>query len=188
MRKMAEHWNVCMQICEDEKNQAVEHIGKLEEVLMEREESLLEAHAALVDQESLSRGLKVQLEELQVKRNEPSEKEQAMSAEIRKLREQLSASQVRTAEMCEKYKVCKTKINEAIREQQDLYTRSNEHCKRLKIELEKAELERNEKTAAVDNALELSQQKREEMRILVQQRVAELEKEADLSKRDNSRS
>ncbi|KAI6784508.1 uncharacterized protein J7T54_006553 [Emericellopsis cladophorae] len=180
MRKMAEYWNICMQICEDEKNQAVEHIGKLEEILMEREVSLLEAQAALVDQESLSRGLKDQLEELQVKRNEPSEQEQAMSAEIRKLREQLSFSQVRTAEMCEKYKGCKTKINEAIKEQQDLYTRSNEHCKRLKNELEKAELERNEKTAAVDKAVQLSQQKREEMRILVQQRLAELEKEADL--------
>ncbi|KAG9254678.1 uncharacterized protein F5Z01DRAFT_673825 [Emericellopsis atlantica] len=177
---MAEHWNVCIQICEDEKNQAVEHIGKLEEILMQRDESLLEAHAALVNQESLSRGLKDQLEELQVKRNESSKQEQAMSAEIRKLREQLSASQVRTAELGEKYKICKTKINEAIKEQQDLYTRSNEHCKRLKIELERAELERNEKTAAVDEALQLSRQKREEMRILVQQRLAELEKEAHL--------
>lgn len=164
MQHVAQYWNECIQISEEEKNHANREIESLQHQLQRQEVKLSESRSMLkLKQHDLecaeSLGRQLQEEGLQIK-----DENRSLSEEVQTLRGQLSESEAHTAKLRERHRQIRDKLNEAIQEQQGLYKRSQAFYEDLSGKLRQEKEERETYTSRMDELLQTSRHKREEMK------------------------
>ncbi|PHH75107.1 hypothetical protein CDD80_2627 [Ophiocordyceps camponoti-rufipedis] len=164
MQHVAQYWNECIQISEEEKNHANREIESLQHQLQRQEAKLSESRSMLKRKQhdlecAESLGRQLQEEGLQIK-----DENRNLSEEVQTLRDQLSESEAHTAKLRERHRQIRDKLNEAIQEQQGLYKRSQAFYEDLSGQLRQEKEERETYTSRMDELLETSRHKREEMK------------------------
>ncbi|KAL6409679.1 hypothetical protein AUP68_06067 [Ilyonectria robusta] len=177
MHHVAQYWNECMRISEDEKQEAAWEIERLQTEISQREKELDKSFGLLSKKEIEIKGARKRCQELEHQENQATGENHRLNGEIKSLQEQLEASQKHAEGLKDKYRTCRSKLNEAISEQQALFQRSRELYRATRKELEEEKSSRVADSLAVDNAIEIGRKKREEMRICLDELRTQAERE-----------
>jgi hypothetical protein len=175
MLKVAEQWNECIQTAEEEKEEAMNEMDRLQAVLLRQYKLLEETQASLRDERAEVQKMKDQCSEFQEREVGAHKEKLKLSNEIESLRNDLEDSQKRVGKWGEKFK---TKINEVISEQNDLHQRSHGYYEIVLKELQETEKKRSSETDAIKKAIALSQEKRKEMALVLEE--SQLQSQRDL--------
>ncbi|PFH60590.1 hypothetical protein XA68_10691 [Ophiocordyceps unilateralis] len=164
MQHVAQYWNECMQILEDEKNQVNQDMECLQHQLQRQGAKLSESRSMLTQKQhelECAHSHRRQLEEegLQIK-----EENRRLSDEAQSLRGQLAESKAQATRLQERHRQIRHRLNEAIQEQQALFKRSKSFYEDSMAALRKDKEERDSYKGRMDAALETSHRKREEMK------------------------
>ncbi|KAH6894259.1 hypothetical protein B0T10DRAFT_545802 [Thelonectria olida] len=184
MHHVAQYWNECIRISEDEKMQANLEIEQLQNELVQQEEKLVKTIDLVKAKEALVENAKGRCAELEGQSQETAGENERLRDEIMTLVKQLDESKKQVSELKGKHRTYRNKLNEAISEQQELYTLSCQAYEetRKAHELTREELQ-NEKAShaaeakTIEAALETSRQKREEMKSCLEMFQAEADQE-----------
>lgn len=181
MHQVAQHWNECIQIAEDERNQANWEIERLQQRLQRQELKLSESQSLLGKKQRELENAERQCHQLEENDSHMMNENQRLSDEVEALHGQLSESQARATELREKQRQIRDKLNEAIQEQQDLYKRSQTFYEDSLSELRRENEKRVADSTKIDEALEKGRRKREEMMGCLQELRAKTDLEHRLS-------
>jgi hypothetical protein len=179
MLKVAEQWNECIQTAEEEKEEAMNEMDRLQAVLLQQCKLLEETQASLKVERAEGEKMKYQYNELQEREVGAQEEKQRLSNEIESLRKDLEDSQKRVAKWGEKFKI---KINEVISEQNDLHQRSHGYYGTMLKELQETEKKRVSETDAIKKAITLSQEKRKEMALVLEKSQLQSQRDLEFSR------
>lgn len=181
MHQVAQYWNECIQIAEEEKNQAGWEIERLQHELHRHQLKLTESRSMLDDKVRELHDIEHRNRQLEEKDSQNTTENSRLGNEVEELHDQLSESKTRATALEEKHRRYRLKLNEAIKEQQALFLRSRafyeESLSKLRDENEKRVTDSN----LIDKALENSRQKREEMKRCLEEFRGEMERESRLS-------
>lgn len=181
MFQVAEYWNQCMLIAEEEKEEANDEIERLQDEVVRQCRKMEEAQALLSQKQSHIQTIEDRCKSLEERDSGVTDRNDKLSGEIEELRNQLAESKGREAQLTGKTKTYKKKINEVIVEQQNLYKQSREYCERTLKAIREDEGIREERAREIDEALKVSQHKREEMRKVFQEFQAHVKQESEHS-------
>lgn len=185
MHNVAAYWNECLQIAQDEKDAANREIEKLQAEMRRAKKKLDKAALLLSKKDAQVTQVESLCETLQQEGSQAACETQRLTGEVQGLREKLSSSQGQTSELKERYSVCKKKLNEAIKEQQDLFQRSRGFYDDMIKQLEEEKSIRESKSKVIDQALENSNKKREELRRCFQESRKQMQSQAHESEFQN---
>lgn len=164
MHQVAQYWNECMQIAEEERDAATWELDALQDDLNRHKAKLIETESKLEEKKRALQQFEERYRQLEHDGSKAADQNKKMTDETALLRDRLAESQSRAVQLenkCQKYK---TKINEAIIEQQDLWKRSRAfHAESMK-ELEREHQQRISEAAKVEQALDASRLKSEQLR------------------------
>ncbi|VUC21734.1 unnamed protein product [Clonostachys rosea] len=164
MQKLAQYWNRCLQIAEDEKSEATEVIERLQIEMKGQSRKLEEAQLLLTQKEVQVNELESQNAELKEHDNGTSGQNAMLTEEVDELRKELSNSNTKISHLGEKCKTFKKKINEVLTEQQALYGQVESSFQAAVTELQQEKAKRETNIKEIGNALELCEKQREEMK------------------------
>ncbi|KND90590.1 hypothetical protein TOPH_04784 [Tolypocladium ophioglossoides CBS 100239] len=164
MHQVAQYWNECIQIAEEEKNQANWEIERLQHELHRHQLKLAESRSILDDKVRELHDIEHRHRQLKENDCQNTTENRRLGNEVEDLRDQLSESKTRATALEEKHQRYRLKLNEAIKEQQALFLRSRAFYKESLSELQKENEKRLTDSNLIDKALENSRQKREEMK------------------------
>ncbi|CAM1502000.1 Fc.00g039840.m01.CDS01 [Cosmosporella sp. VM-42] len=164
MQQVAEYWNECMRIAEDERDDANWEIERLQSEMRQQEERLNKSLQLLSEKEVQFQSTQAHCKELEDQEAQVATEKLRLSGEVESLRNQLNESKKRAATLGDKSRTYRTKLNEAIAEQQALFLRSRAFYQEAQQELQKEKNNRAIHAQTIDKALEASRQKREELK------------------------
>ncbi|KAM0561093.1 hypothetical protein ACHAPJ_003594 [Fusarium lateritium] len=179
MQNVAEHWNECIQIAEAERDEANGVIARLEDEVHYADKVLNETMQLVYEKESSIKESEARCKKLQEEGSQTEKETQRLQSEVESLRSDLAKSQKDVTAIHEKYRKNRSKLNEAITEQQDLFTRARNLYQDTSEELRKEKDSRAADAKAVEQALEASHKKREELKSCIEIYRAEMEQEGD---------
>lgn len=182
MGKVVDHWNEVLQMSEQDLDNANNHIIHLEEDISQKAQQLEGAEARLLERERHIQDFEERWKNVEDDQANAFRTNEGLTGQVESLREELTKSRTRVNTATEKCKTYKEKINQAIHEQQQLYQRSRSYYESVLHELKAEEQKKATRSTEVDNALELSQKKREEMHRAFNEFQASARKEAEQSK------
>lgn len=181
MHHVAQYWNECMRISEDEKQEAAWEIERLQTEISQREKELDKSFGLLSKKETEIKGAQKRCQELEHQEHQAAGENHRLNGEIESLQEQLEASKKHAEGLKDKYRTCRSKLNEAISEQQALFQRSRELYQATRKELEEEKSSLAADSLAIDNAIEIGRKKREEMKICLDELRTQAEREGHRS-------
>lgn len=182
MGKVVYYWNEAIELRDKDLEQAKDHIDHLVEDVAAKSEALLAAKSDLSKLQTHVREVDERCKGMKEEQAIKSRRNEDLSLEIQSLLGKLTESEARIANTDSKYKQYKKKINQTISEQQELYKRSRDHYDNVLQEVKLAEQRKVDKANEVDSALQVSQQKREELREAFKEFRASTLKEVEQSK------
>jgi len=174
MSQMAQYWNKCIQISNEEKACAENEIGRLQSELLQQNEQLRERSDLLKERNVKLQELSNRYQELEKKKFYDAE---SKDNELSRLNNELKQSRAQVDIMQGKYRTYRDKLNEAIKEQQELYSRAHVTHDNIIKEAQKMADERTADSQAFKKALRLNTKKRNELR----HKINELQREIDHS-------
>ncbi|KAF4504704.1 hypothetical protein G6O67_008120 [Ophiocordyceps sinensis] len=177
MHQVAQYWNECIQIAEDERNQANWEIERLQHRLQRQDLKLSESRSLLSKKQLELEDAERHCHQLQENDSHMASENQRLSGEVETLRVQLSESQTRATELRNRQRQVRDKLNEAVQEQQDLYKRSRAFYEESMSALRKENEQRVADSTKIDEALEKGRQKREEMMRCLQELRDKMDRE-----------
>lgn len=169
MDQAVKHWNECMQLATEESAQAKSTIKTLKRRIQQQEDDLHAAQKALQVGSASFQGLKSKYKELQAKDTQVLEDKKGLEVQLQDLQAKYDNLQNQVGEMSTKYSGCKDKLNDAISEQRDLFNKSRDFYRNLEDQLKHDDEQRQHDAAAVENALQICQQKRQELENVIDQ-------------------
>ncbi|POR31475.1 Uncharacterized protein TPAR_08304 [Tolypocladium paradoxum] len=181
MHQVAQYWNECIQIAEEEKNQANWEIERLQHELRRHQLKLTESRSMLDDKVRELHDIQHRHQQLEETDSQNTSENRRLGNEIEELRDQLCESKTRATALEEKHRQYRLKLNEAIKEQQALFLRSRAFYEESLSELRKENEKRVTDSNLIDKALEDSGQKREEMKRCLEEFRGEMERESRLN-------
>ncbi|KAK5995138.1 hypothetical protein PT974_03533 [Cladobotryum mycophilum] len=164
MNQVAEHWNECVRITEDETIQANLEIERLQEDLHFQGQQLQESRVTLDHINEELHNVESLYKKLQDDDSRVIGENKTLSNEIESLRNELSESKSRSETLADKYRTYKSRLSEAIREQKDLFISCRNQYQEMIGQLRKESERKIVDSEAVDKALDESRKKREEMK------------------------
>lgn len=164
MQQLAQYWNECLKIAEEEKLEANEEIGRLQTEMRSQSRKLGEARVLLGQKEVQINDLESQNSELKEHDNGTTSQNTKLTEEVDELRKELSNSNIKISHLGEKCKTFKDKINEVLTEQQTLYGQVESSFQAAVTELEQEKAKRETDVKEINNALDLCEKKREQMK------------------------
>lgn len=182
MNQVAQYWNECIRLTDEEKVQASWEIEQLQAHVHQQRLKLDEANQKIGQEESQRQETKKQFEELQKEHLQVVSVNANLNEEIISIKSELQASKQRAASLNEKCRVYRAKLNETILEQQTLFKETKSFYDDS-IYAIRAEGEKHaSQTAMIDEALRVSRQKSDKLRAAVQDTRRELGNMSKLSK------
>lgn len=182
MHQVAQYWNECIQIAEEENKEANREIDRLRGEV-ERQHQKLYGSRSLIEE----RGREIV--KLRVRLQEIEAKDSLLVAENRELKEkidlisgQVSMSRAEAGAFQDRQKKYRMKLNEAISEQQTLFARGRAFYEESINGLRREINERASSWKEVDQALTQSRQKREELKQCVEEVRTHMGREIQLSR------
>lgn len=182
MTQVAQYWNECMQIADEEKAQANWEIDRLHAELRQHELSLAGARSKLEQKANGIQELERRCKKLEEGDNHVHAENERLEGQLETARDQLAESHQRADTLRDKFRVIRSKLNEAIKEQQQLFLRSQAFCEAAKKELEEEKSKHAAYSETIDVALETSRTKREAMKKGMDEFRAETERALQQSK------
>ena len=182
MEQVAQRWNECLQLAEEEKELAIQEIGRLQGDMDSKCRELIQTRSLLSQSQTKINKIESRCESSEEQQKAILQQNEDLTGEIQSLRVDLSNSEQRAAQADEKNRAYKVKINEAIQEQQDLYKRSKTYCDKLLAELEQEKDVKNTKVEEISKYLNLSRQKRAQLQQLHHEFQEQAEVEAQKSR------
>ncbi|CAG9999023.1 unnamed protein product [Clonostachys byssicola] len=164
MQQLAQYWNECLKIAEEEKAEANEEIERLQIEMRSQSRKLEEARLRLGQKEVQVNELESQNAELKEHDDGTISQNAKLTEEVDELRKELSDSNTKISHLGEKCKSFKDKINEVLTEQQTLYGQVEASFQAAVTELEREKAKRETDVKEIDSALDLCEKKREEMK------------------------
>ncbi|CAI6098040.1 unnamed protein product [Clonostachys chloroleuca] len=164
MQQLAQYWNECLKIAEEEKSEANEEIERLQIEMRGQSRKLEEARLLLSQKEVQVNELESQNSVLKEHDNGTTSQNAKLTEEVDELRKELSNSNIKISHLGEKCKTFKDKINEVLTEQQTLYGQVESSFQAAVTELEQEKAKRETDVKEIDNALDLCEKKREQMK------------------------
>ncbi|RCI16833.1 hypothetical protein L249_2702 [Ophiocordyceps polyrhachis-furcata BCC 54312] len=180
MQHVAQYWNECIQISEDEKKLANREIGNLQHQLQRQALKLTESRSILSQKQQELESAESQKHQLEEEGFRMTEENKRLKDEAQTLRGQLSESNAQATKLREKHRQIRDKLNEAIQEQQTLFRRSQAFYEDSMAGFRREKEERNSYTSKMDQALETSRKKREEMKRCFDEFRDKMERESRL--------
>ncbi|PNY29151.1 Uncharacterized protein TCAP_00922 [Tolypocladium capitatum] len=178
MHQVAQYWNECIQIAEEEKAQANWEIERLQNELHRHQLKLTESRSMLDDKVRELHHIEHRHRQLEENDSRNTTENKRLGSEVEELRDQLSESKTRATALEEKHQRYRLKLNEAIKEQQALFLRSRAFYEESLSELRKENEKRHTDSNEIEKALENSRQKREEMKRCLEEFRGEMERES----------
>ncbi|KAF1733071.1 hypothetical protein CRV24_006968 [Beauveria bassiana] len=167
MTEAVKHWNECIQLTTEESDRARSTIHSLKKKLQSQANKLQIAQNALQQGDTSLRTLKKQYEYLKEKDVRASEDKKDLEAKFIELNVDYGKLQNQIREMSTKYNNCEGKLNMAISEQRDLFNKSKDFYNGLNNKKKQDEAQGKADAEAVEQALQSSKQKREELKNFV---------------------
>ncbi|OAA51844.1 hypothetical protein NOR_00437 [Metarhizium rileyi] len=179
MHQVAQYWNECISIAEEEKAQARLEVDQLREDLRRQQAKLKESHQLLDRERAQRRDCEQQLKDSEEKNAAIVLENSTLVQESATIKEEVRSSKERAAILTEKSKTYRAKLNEAILEQQRLFIQAKEFyhdsIEKLRQENDARVLE----TKAIEAALTNSREKREQIKRCMDELRSGLEKEVE---------
>ncbi|KAK9440906.1 hypothetical protein VB005_05541 [Metarhizium brunneum] len=179
MQQVAQYWNECINIAEEEKAQARLEIDQLREDLRRQYVKLTEARHQLDNEQAGRKDSEQKLKHSEEKVAEVLLENSTLSQRLCTMQEELRSTKERDAILTEKSRTYRTKLNEAILEQQRLFLQAKEFYHDSIQELRQENETRVAESKAIDTALTNSREKREQMRHCLDELRSGLEKEVE---------
>ncbi|KAM3509580.1 hypothetical protein MY11210_006270 [Beauveria gryllotalpidicola] len=178
MTKAVKHWNECIQLTTEESDRARSTIHSLKKKLQCQANELQIAQDALQTGGTSLRTLQKQYKDLEEKDIRASKDKKDLEAKFKELNVDYGKLQNQIREMSIKYNSCEEKLNMAISEQRDLFNKSKDFYNDLNDKMKQDEARGKGDAEAVEEALQSSKQKREELKNVVDKikRVSERQK------------
>ncbi|KAM3477332.1 hypothetical protein MY8738_006516 [Beauveria namnaoensis] len=167
MTEAVKHWNECIQLTTEESDRARSTIHSLKKKLQSQANKLQVAQNALQQGDTSLRTLKKQYEDLKEKDVRASEDKRDLEAKFIELNVDYGKLQNQIREMSTKYNNCEDKLNMAISEQRDFFNKSKDFYNGLNNKMKQDEAQGKADAEAVEQALQSSKQKREELKNFV---------------------
>ena len=181
MHQVAQYWNECIQIAEEEKGQASLEIEGLQRDLDLHRRKLADCRSMLDNKVNKLHDIEDSHRQLQENDAQSTTENERLTKEVEELRDQLFESKTLTKTLKEKHERIRRKLNEAIQEQQALFTRSRAFYEESKGNLQKEHERRATDAKVIEEALEKSRLKRDDMKRCLQDLRGEMERECRLS-------
>ncbi|KAJ6442053.1 acetate--CoA ligase [Purpureocillium lavendulum] len=163
MHQVAQYWNECMQIADEEQDYASWKIDALQDNLHRYQLKLSDARSQLEDKKGELRRMETCYQQLQEKTGRSAEHSKNLERDIESLQAELSGTRERATEFEERTRRYRGKINETITEQQNLWKRSRDFHTMTMTDLQQDRENRMSESKRLEEALEVSRHKREEM-------------------------
>ncbi|KAF5134431.1 hypothetical protein E5D57_005065 [Metarhizium anisopliae] len=179
MQQVAQYWNECINIAEEEKAQARLEIDQLREDLRRQYVKLTEARHQLDNEQAGRKDSEQKLKHSEEKVAEVLLENSTLSQRLSTMQEELRSTKERDAILTEKSRTYRTKLNEAILEQQRLFLQAKEFYHDSIQELRQENETRVAESKAIDTALTNSREKREQMRHCLDELRSGIEKEVE---------
>ncbi|KHO01727.1 uncharacterized protein MAM_00728 [Metarhizium album ARSEF 1941] len=179
MQQVAQYWNECINIAEEEKVQARMEIDQLREDLRRQYAKLVEAHHHLDNERAGRKDIEEKLKNSEEKTAHALLENSTLSQTLSATQEELRSSKKRDEIVTEKYRIYRAKLNEAILEQQRLFVQAKEFYQDSIQKLRQENETRVAETKAIETALTNSSEKREQMRRCLDELRSGLEKEVE---------
>ncbi|KAH7175894.1 hypothetical protein EDB81DRAFT_634098 [Dactylonectria macrodidyma] len=164
MHHVAQYWNECMKISEDERQEATWEIERLQTEINHREDELNVASGLLTEKENEVTETQKRCQELERQGLQATDENQRLTGEIESLNNQLEKFREHADGLKEKYRTYRSKLNEAIAEQQALFMRSRQFYQTTKKELEDEKAARVADSLKISDAIETAHKAHEEMK------------------------
>lgn len=164
MYQVAQYWNECMQIADEEQDYASFKIDALQDSLHRHQSKLSETRSRLEEKKGELRHMETCYQQLQEESGRTAECNKQLEREIESLQAHILESKGRVTEFENKTRRYRDKINEAITEQQNLWHRSKGFHATSMAEIEKDHQHRMAESKKIEEALGVSRQKRDEMK------------------------
>ncbi|GJN82141.1 hypothetical protein PLIIFM63780_005678 [Purpureocillium lilacinum] len=164
MYQVAQYWNECMQIADEEQDYASFKIDALQDSLHRHQSKLSETRSRLEEKKGELRHMETCYQQLQEESGRTAECNKQLEGEIESLQAHILESKGRVTEFENKTRRYRDKINEAITEQQNLWHRSKGFHATSMAEIEKDHQHRMAESKKIEEALGVSRQKRDEMK------------------------
>lgn len=177
MEQVAQHWNECLQLVEEEKQGAIREIRRLHNDVAQKSKELKNAQAMTSHHQRQVQEVEKRCKEVEEQQSIAFQHNEKLSGEVESLRKELCKSKQRAVKMREEYKTYKDKINDAIGEQQDLYERSRAYYQHMLQELKQERNNQRVKAGEINEALKVSQQKRTEMKTVMEELQSQMREE-----------
>lgn len=182
MHQVAQFWNECMQIAEEENIQASTEIERLQDDILLQKKMLQESRSTLSAKETRLQKVEDHCKRLEQDGSRIMDENKMLSGEVGSLRDKLSESKESSVAMADKHRAYRTKLNEAIKEQQNLFLRSRSFYEDMVEKIHEEKSKQAVASEAIDKALENSHKKSDEMRRCVQELHTETQREIQHSK------
>ncbi|KAK8919474.1 hypothetical protein VCV18_008300 [Metarhizium anisopliae] len=179
MQQVAQHWNECINIAEEEKAQARLEIDQLREDLRRQYAKLTEARHQLDNEQAGRKDSEQKLKHSEEKVAEVLLENSTLSQRLSTMQEELRSTKERDAILTEKSRTYRTKLNEAILEQQRLFLQAKEFYHNSIQKLRQENETRVAESKAIETALTNSREKREQMKHCLDELRSSLEKEVE---------
>ncbi|KIE03558.1 hypothetical protein MAJ_00089, partial [Metarhizium majus ARSEF 297] len=179
MQQVAQYWNECISIAEEEKAQARLEIDQLREDLRRQYAKLTEARHQLDNEQAGRKDSEQKLKHSEEKVAEVLLENSTLSQKLSTMQEELRLTKERDAILTEKSRTYRTKLNEAILEQQRLFLQAKEFYHDSIQKLRQENETRVAESKAIETALTNSREKREQMRHCLDELRSGLEKEVE---------
>jgi chromosome segregation ATPase len=164
MHQVAQYWNECIGITEEEKAHAKLEVDQLQEDLRQQSAKLHEANQLLDKERAERQCIDAKLKDSEGKVEKAMLENLMISQESTAIKEEFQSSKERAAMLTEKCKTYRKKLNEAILEQQRLFLQGkefyHESIRNLRQENEMRASERKD----IENSLRESYEKMDEIR------------------------
>ncbi|KAJ6788520.1 hypothetical protein PWT90_01634 [Aphanocladium album] len=168
MSEAVKHWNECMQITTEESDRAKSAINHLKRKLQRQASELQAAQQALQTGNTDLRVLQKQYKDLQAKDYKATEGKGELEVKYKELSTEYERLRAQVKELPSKYSSCEGKLDGAISEQRELFNKSKNFYNSLAKRLEEDEARGKANVEAVEQALETSKQKRDELKKFVE--------------------
>lgn len=174
MRNVAEYWNECIRISEEEVDDLHYRNDRLREQVVLHRRQMNEAERIVRQQQGHIQDMEGRYKVLEMRDSHLSEQNNGLTQQVEDLRHKLSGVKSHMSEKCTNLKL---KLNEAIEEQQRLFIKSQTDSRNIVASIEEEKTQRASERQRFDEALERSIQQRTEMKELLteHQRIAEQE-------------
>ncbi|KAJ3499215.1 hypothetical protein NLG97_g502 [Lecanicillium saksenae] len=178
MSEAVKHWNECIQITTEESDRAKSAISHLKRKLQRQSSELETAQHTLQTSNRNLQALQKQYESLQAKDSRAAEDKSELEIKFKELSTDYEKLRAQMKEIPSRYSSCKDKLDTVISEQREVFNKSRSFYDGLSKKIKDDEARAKANAGAVEQALQSSKQKRDELKKFVEhmQRVFESRK------------